>query len=208
MAKRWSKKAEQVLLQGIGVYGLDWFKKHCGNAHNWANSPTGRSNAAIYNKVFELIGEGGLTQGSYSINKMVKLTGYSRTQLKRAMRALAQKWKRLSPKGVYLVTEEQYLDIAQWLGFDYWSKKHRLYNCLWCNKTKFAHKAKGLCTRCYSKYIKNLERSNLPRENSELSVLVSRYVKDEVDKIKAQLARDRALPEAVLLILKDAKCLN
>lgn len=204
MPKRWTKKQEQALLQGVGIYGLIWFRKHSGKSYDWVNAPD-RSIKAIYNKAYRLYGNGGLTRGAYTVRQISRLTGYSRTQIRRAMRALAQKWKRLSANGAYLIYEEQLLDLTQWLGTDYWSKQHRLYNCLWCHKTKFEHKGKGLCFRCYRRYIKTLERSNLPRDNKELLSLIREHIEDE--KAEKQLMRGRALPELTVGKLKEVVCL-
>lgn len=206
MAKRWTKAEEQTLLQGCGVYGLSWFQRHCGNAHGWANAPTGRSAKAIYNKARRLYGEGGLTRGTYTITQIMRLTGYSKTQIRRAMRALDQKWKRLSPKGAYLIHEDQYDDIVQWLATDYWCARHRLYNCLWCHKTRYDHKGKGLCRRCYSRYIKGLERCGLPVTNSGLLALVRSRLGNDVntEKLERQLSRGRALTEMAFIALQGA----
>jgi len=200
MTKRWTKQEERTLLQGIGVYGLSWFRAHCGDANNWPNVLGGRSIHAVYAKARRLYGQGGLTRGSYTVTQIVQSTGYSRTQVLRAMRALAQKWKRLSPNGAYLIHEDQYDDLTHWLGKDYWSKKHRLYNCLWCHQHSREHEAKGLCLQCYSRYVKTLERQQLPIDNKALLELVRERVSDN-QKIVLQLTRGRALPEPVIQCL-------
>jgi hypothetical protein len=123
------------------------------------------------------------------------------------MRALAQKWKRLSARGAYLVYEEQYFDLCQWLGVDYWSKRHRLYNCLWCGETKQRHWAKGLCLRCYRVYVKQLERKGLPVDNDDLLMIVGKQLPEEADRIAKQLKRDRALPRFTVSRLSGSLCL-
>lgn len=206
---RWTKKQEQALLQGVGVYGLAWFRKHGGNSFEWPNGPRGRTLYAVYSKARRMYGTGGLTRGAYSIRRIMNTSGYSLTQIRRAMRALAQKWKRLTPRGAYLIYEEQYEDLVQWLGTDYWAKHHRLYNCLWCHETRFVHKGKGLCMRCYRRYVKSLERADLPRENKELLALVRKWIDSEdKQKIEKQLLRGRALPELVVGELRAVLCLS
>jgi len=120
MAKRWTESEEQALLQGIGVYGIAWFRKNSGNSYDWPNALQGRTADACYSKARRMFGGGGLTRGSYSIEKIIRITGYSKTQIRRAMRALMQKWKRLSPTGSYLIYEEQFQDLVEWLSDDYW----------------------------------------------------------------------------------------
>ena len=209
MAKRWTTGEEQALLQGVGVYGLTWFRQKCGDANDWPNAPQGRSRKAVYSKARRLYGSGGLTRGAYSVNQIIRITGYSRTQIRRAMKALAQKWKRLSPRGAYLIYEEQFLDLCQWLGTDYWAPLHRRYNCIWCHKTKFPHKGKGLCVGCYRRYVKWLERSKLPRDNKKLLVVLKKRLERVTDlapfeKLESQLIRGRAVPESIVVYLQGA----
>lgn len=190
-------------MQGIGVYGIAWFRKKGGNANDWPNALPGRSAKACYNKALRLFGTGGLSRGSYSIEEIITRTGYSKTQIRRAMKALAQKWKRLSPGGSYLIYEDQYDDIVNWLIKDYWSKMHRLYKCLWCHGTKYAHKSKGLCLKCYRRYFQQLKRSGHTPNNK----LLTEYLKvnhpdyEGLKKAVNQLSRGRALPEEAIQCL-------
>jgi hypothetical protein len=140
--KRWSKDDSQALFNGVGINGLVWFKKHCG----------GRTAASVYAQLRKEYGPGGLTKGVYTINELVVKTGYQQSHIFRAGDALNQKWKRLGPRGVYLITEEQVREITTWLVHDYWSKKHRLYCCAWCTVDHNLHYSVGLCSKCYAKY--------------------------------------------------------
>lgn len=214
MARRWTKEEKQALLQGVGVYGIAWFKKHGGNAYDWPNALEGRSAAACYSQARRLFGSGGLSRGSYSVNEIIKKTGYSKTHIRRAMKALAQKWKRLSPKGSYLIYEEQYMDIIGWLMTDYWAPIHRLYNCIWCHQTSYPHKGKGLCLRCYRRYIRRLRRMGMPSK-SELLLTYCLQCEHQcfdaeslnIEQIRNQLSKGRALPESFFVKKReDTKC--
>ena len=135
----WSKLAERELFNGVGISGVEWFKKHCGK----------RSRAAVYGKLRREYGPGGLTRGVYTLHELEKTTGYDEGQIRRAGGALNQKWKRLGPRGAHLITEEQMREIVTWLGHDFWAPGHRLYGCKVCQTTNRPHKALGLCERCY-----------------------------------------------------------
>jgi len=210
MAKRWTKREEQALLQGIGVYGVSWFQRRCGDAYSWPNALPGRSVNAVYSKIRRMYGQGGLSRGSYTVTQIIRSTKYSKSQIQRAMRALGQKWKRLSATGAYLIHEDQYEDLIAWLANDYWSKKHRLYNCLWCQGHTREHSCRGLCTQCYRRYAKQLERRQLPNSTSALLALVRAQLIDvDIDarkKIERQLSRGRALPESVVPLLTGVPC--
>lgn len=206
MGRRWTEAEKRALLQGVGAYGIAWFKKQGGDAYDWPNALSGRSAKACYNQATRLFGGGGLSRGSYSVRQICENTGYSRTQIIRAMKALAQKWKRLSPTGSYIIYEEQYQDIVGWLMRDYWAAKHRLYNCLWCHKTIFQHKGWGLCLRCYMRYVRRLKRMGMPNNSG----LLLKYCMEchhacwdrnkfddlAIDKMMGQLVKGRALPES------------
>lgn len=98
----WSKKEEYTLLQGVSIYGLEWFSRK-----------TGRSLPAVKAKALRLYGKGGLTRGAFSLAEASTKSGYTVRQLQQGMRALHQKWKRTSPRGSFLIYEEQLEDLAQ-----------------------------------------------------------------------------------------------
>jgi len=168
MARRWSKKETNQLLQGVGVYGISWFMRHTRPAYSWRGAPSGRTKKALYAKAYRLYGRGGFSRGSYSLSQVCAQTGYSKTQIRRAAAALQQKWKRTSAKGKYLIFEEQMEELADWLRFDYWAKKGRLYCCAWCGSEKRAHYAVGLCARCYQRYVGRMRRAGLSRASADL----------------------------------------
>ena len=203
MARHWSKKESQALLLGVGVYGLGWFRTAGGRAHSWPNAEKKRTSKAVYCKARRLFGTGGITRGAYSLLRITKMTGYSKSHIRRAMRALAQKWKRTSVgRGNYLVYEEQVDEIVGWLQKDYWSKVHRLYNCIWCHREDTVHEGQGLCRECYKKYAKRLRRAEFPLKCydtlQEFRQLVSVEDRDSLAlKALSNLKRGRAMPEAV-----------
>jgi hypothetical protein len=140
--RTWGKAAERELFNGVGISGVDWFKRRCG----------GRSRSAVYQKLRREYGRGGLTRGAYTLHELENGTQYGETQIRRAGAALNQKWKRLGPRGAHLITEEQMREIVAWLGHDFWSKRHHLYGCTWCQTDRRPHRAAGLCERCYHKH--------------------------------------------------------
>jgi len=197
MARHWTKKESMALLQGAGVYGFRWFETHTGDSYDWPNAPEGRSREAIKAKAQRLY-QGGLTRGSYTLRQVCAMSGYDASQIRRAMKALAQKWKRTSANGSYLIYEEQVDDILQWLRTDYWAKKHRLYNCVWCGSNVRPHRSVGLCARCYPKYAQRLIRAGLPVSASKLLGVIRSWKMKSLEKAELELSRGRAVPMSIL----------
>lgn len=162
MAKRWSDKAKNALLQGIGSYGIKWFQRNSGTPEDYQGAPKHRTRQAIYNKALREWGHGGLTRGALTLRELMTTTGYSRSQLLRAREALKQRWGRLGPKGDHLITEEQAEEILEWLKHDYWSKSKHLYCCLRCQTNRRDHFGLGLCTRCYPRYRRHCQSLGVP----------------------------------------------
>lgn len=210
MARKWTKREENQLLQGVGVFGIGWFRRNTQSAYDWPGAPRGRTRAALYAKARRLYGRGGFSKGSFSLRKASKVTGYSITQIKRAMEALKQKWKRTSATGSYLIFEEQLEEITQWLRKDFWSKKQRAYCCLWCQRESVGHHGRGLCFRCYQRYYQRLRRLGLPLETDQLvekiEVLRESGIIEEASVATAlrSLERGHALPEIFLARLARA----
>jgi len=183
-ARKWSKEEVRVLLDGIGNYGLSHFQKKSGQPHEfeYEGAPKHRSKKAIYGKILREFGPGGLTRGVYTVHRLAKNTGYNKEQLYRAREACKQKWKRIGPRGAYLITEDQVDEIIEWLKHDYWCKPHRLYCCLYCNTEHRLHYSRGLCVRCYSRYRRSLLKLNLPPSNKGLiRYIESRQNADSTD---------------------------
>ena len=185
--KPWSKQETKELFDGISIAGLEWFKKKCGK----------RSTSAIYQKILREYGKGGLTRGAYTLLELRKTTGYSESHIRRAQSALNQKWKRLGPRGVYLITEDQVEEINCWLQHDFWSKAHRLYGCTWCTSSKLPSRALGLCSKCYWKHRRICNRLGLPMSLKEQIILLqkckgkgvhAKFVKDGLTRLNAGLA--------------------
>ena len=194
-AKRWSKDAERALLQGIGFYGLDWFQRQGGAPYDYPNAPTKRSRQAVYAKARELFGPGGLTRGVYTLTRLARDTGYDPGQIHRAGSALNQKWKRLGPRGVYLLTDEQSEDILEWLKHDFWCKSLRLYACSWCGTKTKPPKGAGLCGSCYFKHRRWCQKAGIPESaEAQFAWVVSasrldRWTADERDFLEAAKSR-------------------
>lgn len=173
-AKPWGRDGVKSLFEGIGSFGLSWFRARVDDSHSYPNAPKGRSRQAIENKALRDWGSGGLTRGSYSLRAAILVTGYSRTQLLRARDALRQKWKRFGPRGNFLVSDDQLEDAVAWLQHDYWSIAHRLYCCRGCTSDRKAHYALGLCLRCYWRYRREMGVHGLPLSSMALGKIVAR----------------------------------
>lgn len=201
--RRWSKREEQALLHGVGIYGVAWFQKNTGNGLDWPEAPAGRTRRAVYAKAWRLYGRGGFSRGVYTLRRLVRESGYGVSHLRRAMRACAQKWKRTSPRGRYLICEDQADELLSWLRGDYWGKRHHLYNCSWCGSTQRGHYAQGLCQRCYQRYIRRLYRAGLPIRGKELHMAIRRWgqqmgKRDFLEEALRNSRRGRAIPEEAL----------
>lgn len=162
----WSKAAERELFNGVGISGVEWFKQRCGK----------RSRSSIYQKLRREYGPGGLTRGVSTLHELEKQTGYSECQIRRAGGALNQKWKRLGPRGAHLITEEQVREIVTWLGHDFWSKRHRLYGCSWCQTVRMPHHRVGLCERCYYRHRRLCGKLGLPAGVKAQAAVLTRAV--------------------------------
>lgn len=201
MGRHWTKSEACALLQGAGVYGLAWFRRKCGDSYpedEWPGAPKGRSYHSIRRKAYRMYGGGGMTRGSYTLAQACEQTGYSHTQFERAREALAQKWKRTSPNGPHLIYEEQLEEMLKWLQVDYWSKKHRLYNCVRCGTDTRPHQSQGLCNRCFGRYVRRLTRAGLPVGCAALAAHLQVILEDATEAIE-QLSRGRALPDSMLV---------
>lgn len=139
--RKWTKREEMILLDSLGAIGVKALIKKLKRTRN-----------AIDSKIRRLLGPSGLTQGTYTLRAISEFTGYDTRMLKRARNALGQKWKRTSPKGRYLITEDQFSEIKDWLVGGYWSNKAHLYRCIWCGIKEEAHHSRGLCKKCHDKY--------------------------------------------------------
>lgn len=201
--RRWTKQEEQALLHGVGIYGVSWFQNHTGDGCDWPGAPKGRTRQAVYHKARRLYGAGGLTRGVYTLRRLSRETGYGVSHFRRAMRACAQKWKRTSPRGRFLICEDQADELIAWLRGDYWGKRHRLYNCSWCGSLSRVHYAQGLCLRCYQRYTRRLSRAGLPIRGKELTMVLKRWSQqtDRCNFLEIATrfsARGRAIPEITL----------
>jgi len=206
MARRWTKKETQALLEGVGVFGIAWFRRRGGSPFDWPNAPENRSKDAVYAKAARVYGGGGLSRGAYSLRRAAETTGYSATQLRRAMKALAQKWKRTSSDGSFLIYDEQLNELTDWLRSDYWSKAHRLYSCLWCGTADRRHYSIGLCNTCYHRYYRRLLRAGIPTSVRELLLFVRRlkrrYDDEFLESAEDNLVRGRAIPVVLIPLIE------
>lgn len=152
LASDWTNKQLKALLDNIGVAGWSVLQRKTG----------GRSKAAIYSAIQKHFGGGGITRGTYQLEEAMAETGYSRTQLQRAARALNQRWLRTKKRGAWLITGEQLEDMVDWLRVDYWSKPLELYCCLQCGTTARPHHRAGLCLRCFWRFRRAAAKAGVP----------------------------------------------
>jgi len=203
--KRWTHAEELYLLNGVAISGIRWLTKHC---H--------KSLASIHGKLRREYGKGGLTRGAYTLMEIADKTGYSRPQLIRAQKALAQKWKRLGPRGAYIITEEQLEDIVNWLSHDYWDKQYRKYCCGWCHTGDSPHKGRGLCQICYYRYRRICEGAGISLKKEDQirfladiplgNELRDKSVKKALANLNKGLAINKEDLEVILNGVKADKC--
>lgn len=167
MARHWTKEEDASLLDGVGVFSIQWFRKRAGKTLDYENSPL-RSRLAIYKRAKRLIKSGSLTRGTYTLIEAARETGYAREQLQRAQAALNQKWKRLSPRGPFLITFDQLEELTGWLRQDYWCTALRLYGCVNCGDAHKPPRGMGLCQTCYWRIRRALQSFELPTRRDHL----------------------------------------
>lgn len=192
----WTKDEDRALLDGAGVFSINWFRKKAGPTDTYPTAPN-RSRGAIYRRAERILGKGGLTRGTNTLMQAAKETGYTREQILRAQRACNQKWKRLSPRGPYLITFEQLDEMIGWLRQDYWCKKLRLYGCVNCGDSDRPSRGKGLCPRCYFKTRRVSISFRVPWRRGALVELVQGLdeTRAEVRVIRDHLERGWGLTE-------------
>lgn len=191
----WSKEEVRELWNAVGAYSLAWIRRHTKAPYLFPGAPKQRSKGAIYQKVRRELGGGGLTRGSWTVASAMAYTGYSRSQLFRAQKALRQRWQRLGPKGWYLITQEQLEELTGWLLHDYWSAKLKLYGCVWCTTEVTPQRAAGLCERCYWKHRRLCARLKISPKIASQFVMISRRLESSPDAIGTRHGRflERAL---------------
>lgn len=204
MSRRWTKIEDQALLDGIGTFGIQWLVAHTSSPRPGVPH---RSVGAIYARACFLFGSGGLLRGAYTLRQLERESGYSKTQLLRAMGALGQKWRRLSPKGVYLISDEQVDELYVWLRHDYWCPKLHLYACSCCGERTKPPRGLGLCSVCYWRYRRKCEELGLPVRVRDAWAIVRKLLKrghngEKGDKVLRKmisiLRRGRALDDKLL----------
>lgn len=198
MAKPWSRDAVRKLIDGVGTYGIRHFQRAANAPGDWPGAI--RSRKAVYAAARRHCGRGGLTRGVFTLRRFIEQTGYDRSQLLRARRALGQKWRRLGRGGSYLITEDQATEILEWLKHDYWAPTKRLYRCLGCEDLVRPHYALGLCLSCYGAYRRHCRRLSLPATVRGQRAILSRTVLDKnggydkiLERVEKRLQRGLAL---------------
>lgn len=203
MRRVWTAEEDRVLVSGAGAFALAYFIKRVGPSHTFHRAPQ-RSRYAIYARARRLWGPGGFTRGVFTFNALARESGYGVDALRRAQKALNHSYKRLTPRGAYLISYDQREDLYAWLAHDFWCKSLRRYNCAWCAQSSRSHKGAGLCTRCYCTYHRLCRRLNLPTSPQQLrhSPRISSRLREH---IAARMERGVAPPREELRGLESAK---
>lgn len=186
--RRWTKKEDRSLLDGAGVFSIAWFRRKAGNSYRYPNAPK-RSRMAVYRRAQRLLGRGGLTRGTYTLVQASRETSYDRSQILRAQHALNQKWKRLSPRGPFLITFDQLDEILGWLQQDYWCSKLRLYGCVNCGANGRPSRGRGQCPKCFWRIRRLTRRLGFPTATPVLSALVESCLDNAPLGMRASLQR-------------------
>lgn len=199
VTRRWTSAEDRLLTLGSGTYGWKYYHRHF----------PGRTLEQVRGRMARLYGTRSLTRGVWSVNQVMLSSGYSLTHLLRAQRALGQKWKRTTPGGVHLLSEEQVEELLSWLQADYWSKTRELYGCVWCGTTTGDHVGYGFCTSCYWKHRRYAKRLGFPFGPKAQLEVVRRFLSlracvnalESLFKMEARLQEGRVLlyPELKLL---------
>lgn len=203
MAKRWTKDECLALLNHMGVAGVAKLRREVGGD---------RSEKAISAKAWREYQTGSLTRGSYSLLALQHETGYAKSQLHRAQRALRQRWHRTKAGGNYMISLAQLDELAEWLKTDYWGPQFALYGCVWCTTQSRPHRQLGLCGRCYYQYRRRCIAAGLPTVRVELLGHLERY-RGQIDcatlaAMEVRLRQGLALSRGQLtaLVHHAAKC--
>jgi hypothetical protein len=181
MAKRWTKNQTLALLNHMGVAGAAKLRRAVGGC---------RSEKAIASKAWREYETSSLTRGTYSLRALCRETGYDKTQLHRAQRALRQRWHRTRAGGNFMISLAQMDEITEWLKTDYWGPQFGLYGCIWCTTESRPHRQLGLCGRCYYQYRRRCVAAGLPTVHAELAQYLEMY-RDRIDCATLELMAER-----------------
>lgn len=203
MGKRWTKDQTLALLNHMGVAGAAKLRRAVGGS---------RSEKAIASKAWREYETSSLTRGTYSLRGLCAETGYDKTQLHRAQRALRQRWHRTRAGGNYMISLAQMDELTEWLKTDYWAAGFALYGCLWCTSESRPHRQLGLCGRCYYQYRRRCLSMGLPTVQADLAQHIETY-RDRIDcatldSMAERLRQGMALSkrQMALLVRYATKC--
>ena len=139
-------------------------------------------------------------------------TGYHATQLRRAAKALNQRWVRTANGGTYLITAEQLEECVVWLSHDYWCSSLELYGCTKCGTDTRPHRQGGLCLPCFRKMTRYARKLGLPYSAQKLVDLVhvQRTLRPKharmLDSLQAKLSLGKLLDSESLRLLSEIDC--
>ncbi len=128
-------------MMGVGAFSIDYIARQ-----------TGRTHKAVYARITQDLGGGGVSRGTISLQQASARTGYTRRQIKRAGRALGQRWQRTSRYGRIMLSDDQLEALVVWLGHDYWCGRSRSYACAYCGRSDVPAKGLGLCKCCHDRH--------------------------------------------------------
>ena len=172
MARHWTKAEKQSVFHSVGSYG--WSSLQSVAMKSYDKKAPVRSVAAVKAQVRRMC-DSGIKRGSTSLHRLATDTGYTRKQLRRAQKALNQKWIRSSRRGSHLISFDQVQDLVAWLAHDFWAPTKKLYSCLWCSTSTKKHRHGGLCCTCVCTYRRKCLAVGLPA-----SLAVQREILEKV----------------------------
>jgi hypothetical protein len=154
MGRKWKSDDERFLIYYWGNKPTEWIAEKLG-----------RTVTACSKRMTVLTGSRSITRGKWTQRRLALECGFLVPQIKWAVDKLGLKVKQPPKKGrdrkakkrrpwdnsVWLIDDDQADKIIYWLTRPRWERTNTYTGCTVCESTEREHKAKGVCTRCYSR---------------------------------------------------------
>lgn len=163
LKRRWTKDECRTLTMAVGAFSIDYIARNTNN----------RTPKAVYEKISHYLGGGGVSRGTRTERMVAEETGYTQRQIRRAGRALGQRWQRTSTTGAVMLGDDQVEAIVRWLKHDYWCPRAHVYACVTCGRSDIPAYGLGLCHSCYRHQVKIFRLSGLAFARASLLALVA-----------------------------------
>lgn len=162
LKRRWTRDESRTLTMAVGAFSIDYIARN-----------TNRTPKAVYQKILRQLGGGGVSRGTRTERMVAEETGYSPRQIRRAGRALGQRWQRTSTTGAVMLGDDQIEAIIRWLKHDYWCPRAHVYACVTCGTSDVPAYGLGLCHPCYRHQAMAFRQVGLPFALAPLLSLVA-----------------------------------